>query len=66
MVTQVIAKVSLEKFVHALNHARRRFPLVDANCHHEGTIATKAAHEFRRVYPVPASANRQAFATKAE
>lgn len=48
--TQVIAKVTLEKFVHALNHARRRFPLVDANCHHESTVAIKVADEFRRRY----------------
>lgn len=48
--TQVIAKVTLEKFVHALNHARRRFPLVGASCTHEGTLAIKCADEFRRRY----------------
>lgn len=49
--TQTISPVSLDKFVHALNHARRRFPLVDANVHHEGTLSVRVADEFRRKYP---------------
>lgn len=49
--TQVICEVTLEKFTHALNHARRRFPLVDANCHHEGTVATKVGKCFHRYFP---------------
>lgn len=55
---QVLVKVPLDKWVHAVNFARRTNPLVNANLHPEGAIAVKIAVEYRRLYPVAGRAAR--------
>lgn len=49
---QVIVKVTPEKFMHALNFARRTDPRVDASCANGSTIMLRCAGEFHRRYPV--------------
>lgn len=49
--TQLLVKVSLGTFTHALNHARRRFPLVDANCIHDGALVIAIAKEKHHLFP---------------
>lgn len=48
---QVIVKVTPEKFMHALNFARRTDPRVNASCANESTIMLRCAGEFHRLYP---------------
>lgn len=48
---QVIVKVTPEKFMHALNFARRTDPRINAACSAETHIVLRIAQEFRRMYP---------------
>ena len=48
---QVIVKVTPEKFMHALNFARRTDTRVNASCSTEGSIMLRAGQEFHRAYP---------------
>lgn len=52
MTFQVLVNVSVETFVNDLNHARRRFPLVDANVYHESELLLKVSKEFHAMRPV--------------
>lgn len=50
---QVQVRVTLERFVHALNFARRNDERVRASLMDEGEVALKVANEFRRLNPAP-------------
>lgn len=56
---QVLVKVPLDKWVHAVNFARRTDPRVNANLHSEGAVAVKIAGEYRRLCHAEGSTRRE-------